>query len=312
MVFAPLTALPGQVSQPCFSINLSTPESVVKSGYEVRAKVTLRIIRTCSFAEGKRTAELDYTVDVRDSNGNPPPESNYSKVIKGTYTGRPREVSVSTGDPLAFMVEPGQTFTEDLDLDNLYDLSQLGSYTVQLSRFDDESKTWVKSNTVAITVVPTGMAQPPPPTGQNPTLSAPFSVTIWLRRSSYDPFVLDIITKNTSDHPITFQPARDEKDLLGSVYKVDVVDSSGNPPPETDFGRSIGNGNQSPPSSPPPAPPPWPGYRNSLNPGEEWRDTILLSWLYNLITPSENTIQVRRWDNETKTWVKSNRITRHR
>jgi hypothetical protein len=35
-----------------------------------------------------------------------------------------------------------------------YDFSQPGQYTIQLSRFDSETKTWVKSNIITVTVVP--------------------------------------------------------------------------------------------------------------------------------------------------------------
>ena len=208
----------------------------------MRAKVTLAMIKGCPYSEGKRMAESEYTVDVRDRSGNPPPESKYSKAIKGKDTGRPAMVFVNSGELLAFDRKPGDTFTRDLDVSGLYDLSQPGNYTVQVSRFDDESKTWVKSNTVTITIVPAETAQATLSTSQIPTSHAPFSITIWLRRTTaHDPFSLDVITRNISDHTITFQPAKEPKDLLGSVYKVDVVDGGGNPPPETDFGNSIGN-----------------------------------------------------------------------
>ena len=46
-----------------------------------------------------------------------------------------------------------------------------------------------------------------------------------------------------------------------------------------------------------------------LLPGESWRDLILMKNLYDLSQPGQYTIQVRRWDDETKTWVKSNTLT---
>jgi len=167
----PANAVTGQSSQPCFSISLSTPQSVVKSGFEVKAEVTLRIIRTCSFSWDWREAEFYYTIDVRDSNGNPPPESNYSKVIKGTYTGRPEHIFVNGRLGVESMAQPGRTRTDDLYLDNLYDLSPPGSYTVQVSRSDGESKTRVKSNTVTIT---NWQATANPINGTAPNFAGPF------------------------------------------------------------------------------------------------------------------------------------------
>src|SRR5690348_13128629 len=53
---------------------------------------------------------------------------------------------------LAVLPEPGATFSEDLDLSNLYDLSRPGKYAIQVSRLDLESKTEVRSNTITVTV----------------------------------------------------------------------------------------------------------------------------------------------------------------
>jgi hypothetical protein len=50
---------------------------------------------------------------------------------------------------------PGETTGMGMSpLGQLYDLSQPGEYTVQVSRVDEETKTLVKSNTITITVKP--------------------------------------------------------------------------------------------------------------------------------------------------------------
>ena len=46
----------------------------------------------------------------------------------------------------------------------------------------------------------------------------------------------------------------------------------------------------------------------SLKPGQDWRNTLRVSNLYDLSTPGQYTIQVRRWDDETKTWVNPTRL----
>ena len=50
------------------------------------------------------------------------------------------------------------------------------------------------------------------------------------------------------------------------------------------------------------------GLLVSLKPGEDWRNTLRVSDLYDLSKPGQYTIQVRRWDYETRTWVKSNTV----
>jgi hypothetical protein len=41
-----------------------------------------------------------------------------------------------------------------ISVSDLYDLSKPGQYTIQVRRWDDETKTWVKSNTLTVTVTP--------------------------------------------------------------------------------------------------------------------------------------------------------------
>jgi hypothetical protein len=51
-------------------------------------------------------------------------------------------------------LKPGQTLKEACPVDKRYDLTQPGEYSVQASRYDYETKTWVKSNTITLTVEP--------------------------------------------------------------------------------------------------------------------------------------------------------------
>lgn len=202
---------------------------------------------------------------------------------------------------------PGTAYTDDLDISGLYDLSQPGNYTAQVSQFDYESKTWVKSNAITVTVVPDETALPTPPTSR-----APFSLTIWLDRPGADyqfPFRLYIITKNISAHTITLQSAKEESTLLAPLCEVDVLDGDGYPPPKMNLGRSVGNVDQSPSGSTLAGLQGFCGRPLTLDPGEAWRDAILVNSLYQLVQPGEYTLRARRWDRENKTWVKSNKIT---
>jgi hypothetical protein len=47
---------------------------------------------------------------------------------------------------------PGKTLKDRYPLDWRFDLDTPGAYTIQASRYDYETKTWVKSNTITITV----------------------------------------------------------------------------------------------------------------------------------------------------------------
>jgi hypothetical protein len=47
---------------------------------------------------------------------------------------------------------PGKTITEEIIVNKLFDLSTPGTYTVQVRRMDNETKTLVISNTIKVTV----------------------------------------------------------------------------------------------------------------------------------------------------------------
>jgi hypothetical protein len=49
---------------------------------------------------------------------------------------------------------PAEERTQIIVVNDLYDLRQPGQYTIQVRRWDDETKTWVKSNTITVTVTP--------------------------------------------------------------------------------------------------------------------------------------------------------------
>jgi hypothetical protein len=121
---------------------------------------------------------------------------------------------------------------------------------------------------------------------------------------------LEVVTKNISNHIIGERTARDKRDLT-RFYRVDAHDTQGGVPPETELGRQSGNSGDTPPQWL--GPNPVPGREDmrvaSNRPGQEHTQVIAVSDLYDLSQPGQYTIQVRRWDDETKTWVKSNTIT---
>ena len=97
--------------------------------------------------------------------------------------------------------------------------------------------------------------------------------------------------------------------MLGSVFRIDVLDDQGNLAADTQLGQSTNHLAEAPPDPSSMAAARAAGTLVSLDPGQDWRNTIRVSDLYDLSKPGQYTIQVRRWDDETKTWVKSNAVT---
>jgi hypothetical protein len=49
---------------------------------------------------------------------------------------------------------PGKVMKTEIRLDEVYDLTSPGKYTIQVSHYDEDNKEEAKSNTLTITVTP--------------------------------------------------------------------------------------------------------------------------------------------------------------
>ena len=144
-----------------FLLKLDVSPSNAKAGSHFVAEVHLtnntkqRIgITVCS---GMRV-ECNFDIDVRDSQGNAALETRYLKAVRHEPTGPPLLLSLpSVGGK---SVEPGETIKFVSDLPELFYLWRPGTYTVQVSRSDNDAV--VKSNPVTFTVEPNPQAVTPP------------------------------------------------------------------------------------------------------------------------------------------------------
>jgi hypothetical protein len=144
-----------------FSLKLKVLPSDAKAGSNFVAEVDLtnnskeRIgITVCL---GMRV-ECNFDVDVRDSQGNAALETRYLKAVRGEPTGPPTLVSApSIGER---SVEPGETIKFVSSLPELFYLWRPGTYTLQVSRSDNDAVT--KSSPVTFTVEPNPQVVAPP------------------------------------------------------------------------------------------------------------------------------------------------------
>lgn len=90
-----------------------------------------------------------YTVDVRDDKGVARPETKFYRFAQGRDPDVAKRTSV-----WATKVKPGETTADRVNVSKLYDLNQPGKYTIQFQRLDPQTKTFVKSNEITVTVTP--------------------------------------------------------------------------------------------------------------------------------------------------------------
>lgn len=135
-----------------FSVAISAARTAVKEGSPL--DVTIVLTNTTSqprWIYQDISGEFDYSIRVSGRGNNEPPETRYFRAVKGKDSGKPTIVVAHGGGPR--LVKAGETLTDTIDVNKLYDL-QPGKYKIQVERLDDDKKAPVKSNTIMLTVVP--------------------------------------------------------------------------------------------------------------------------------------------------------------
>lgn len=141
-----------QNTNPPFSIAISTPSNTVTSTAKIRIDVVLKNMSAHAIPVSKvirnDEAELDYHIVVRNIRGNEPSETKWGRRLHG-------KDPISAGDNasrIAGHLNPGDTLHEYTILNNIYDLTAPGKYSVRVDRRDVETDKIVKSNTLVINV----------------------------------------------------------------------------------------------------------------------------------------------------------------
>jgi hypothetical protein len=250
-------------------------------------------------------------LEVRDENGNEPPDTKLHRRSRLVPENSPNVAAeeLLTGSLGLGVLAPGEAKASVIDVDAWYDFSQPGTYTIEVVQTSLSGQLWLKSNPITVNVISARAAQPAPPTAQTPASRPPFSLTIEMDSHPRFPVGLTVKTKNTSGHRLLLRTEKASNEQAGSVYKVDARDANGAPPPDSEFAVLTKNRDESSPPLLPLTAPRGGGVSLSLKPGEDWVDSIMLNKVYTLNKSGQYTIQVRRWDDETKAWVKSNIVT---
>ena len=147
-------ACPAEEPGAAFTLKIAPSPSVAKPGSAVVVKIGLTNISEHAIDVGYTYAYRGdfYRVDIRDTHGRTPPQARPRTWLDSNG----RRVTRTLGGVGAGVrsVKPGETMLDEYLVNDHYDLTQPGKYTVQASRLDDETKTWVKSNTITLTVTP--------------------------------------------------------------------------------------------------------------------------------------------------------------
>jgi Carboxypeptidase regulatory-like domain/Tetratricopeptide repeat/TPR repeat len=141
-----------QAAKPPFSLSISPELDVFMVGSPMPIRVVLKNTSSHSISL-LELSWCNYTAEIRDSQGTLVKAKPLAeKRSDGTVLLRHAASSVAR-----VRVDPGKTANNICTVYNLaddYEVTKPGKYSVQVLRYDDENKIWVKSNTISIIALP--------------------------------------------------------------------------------------------------------------------------------------------------------------
>jgi hypothetical protein len=155
---SPSTETGKQVSsEPVFSITVDPPTGPVHLGSPINVTITLINISGkeiyLSFDRGRNSGYKAFKILLTRDN-----REIETTLLNRKLTGRLRPDDPLDddlfGSSILLTYPPGKMLVMMLDMTQLYDIKSPGLYTVDVSRFDEYSKTTVRSKPVTLNIVP--------------------------------------------------------------------------------------------------------------------------------------------------------------
>jgi hypothetical protein len=144
-----------QSMKPPFTLNIVPAEPIVKVGSSVFVDATVvnKSNHDISVSSTKDHAGYEYPIDVWDEKGATAPETKFGRAQNGHETAEDAN-EITVFDVGHGTLNPGKALSDRVNVSLLYDLSHPGKYTIQFKRYDEESKSIVRSNKITVTVTP--------------------------------------------------------------------------------------------------------------------------------------------------------------
>jgi hypothetical protein len=147
---------PSDPADPSFSLTISALADKVKVSEPVKVNVVMKNISAKDIRVWYDSlgTEKVYKVIVKNEKGSAPEETKFKRDLKGLEN--PAYITPNT--PLNFSgatatLKPNEEVTDPLNVSRLQNFVP-GKYTIQVQRFDLKSGTFIKSNTIIVTVTP--------------------------------------------------------------------------------------------------------------------------------------------------------------
>jgi hypothetical protein len=135
-----------QSAEAPFSLAIAAPQTTVKSGSEVKVKAILTNTSNRRITLADTSEICDYSVEVRNANGIPAPDTERKRHVDCGISGKHEIVTL----------KPDQSKQYEIAVSELSDMSEPGDYSVQVMRKAPKELGGivVKSNLITVTVAP--------------------------------------------------------------------------------------------------------------------------------------------------------------
>lgn len=138
-----------------YSITVSAPPSPISLGSPIEITITVKNIAGRDIpwrAEVGATAYKAFRVSLAKG-GHEPETTPFHRRLTGNQ--RPDDpLELGPSSSIVSSIAPGESFTQTMDIKRLYNITEPGLYTLQVSRYDEATKTTVRSNTVTLNILP--------------------------------------------------------------------------------------------------------------------------------------------------------------
>ena len=139
-----------------FSIMLNGPTEPIRMGTPVNVKVTLMNVSGkdiyLAFERGSNTAYRAFSYSFVKGG-----RESETTLFHRQLTAKLRHDDAAPplgSSSIVLSYPPGPIFTATIDLSRLYEIKEPGQYTLVVSRFDEDSKTMVHSNSLNLKMMP--------------------------------------------------------------------------------------------------------------------------------------------------------------
>lgn len=118
--------------------------SITNNGEQVLAVAT----------DWNQSSDSHYQVTVRRSSGEALGLSEYGRAVYGVPLREDAPGLAMTASVMTYTLKPGESTSRPLDVGKLYDLTQPGTYSISIGRWDENVEAMTFSKPCVITVIP--------------------------------------------------------------------------------------------------------------------------------------------------------------